>query len=63
MPKVHEGYLDAKGLRFGLIVSRFNNFITERLLEGAMDALTRHGAADKDVEIVRVAGCFEIPLL
>ncbi len=63
MPKVHEGYLDAKGLRFGLIVSRFNNFITERLLEGAMDALTRHGAADKDVEIVRVPGCFEIPLL
>ena len=63
MPKIHEGYLDAKGLRFGLIVSRFNNFITERLLEGALDALTRHGAVDKDVEVVRVPGSFEIPLL
>jgi len=63
MPKVHEGYLDAKGLRFGLIVSRFNNFITERLVEGALDALYRHGAVEKNVEIARVPGSFEIPLL
>jgi len=63
MPKIHEGYLDAKGLRFGLIVSRFNNFITERLLEGALDALRRHGAKDQNLEIVRVPGSFEIPLL
>jgi len=63
MPKIHEGYLDAKGLRFGLIVSRFNNFITERLLEGALDALRRHGAKEQNLEIVRVPGSFEIPLL
>jgi len=63
MPKFHEGNLDAKGFRFGLIVSRFNNFITERLLEGALDALQRHGAKDQDCEVVRVPGSFEIPLL
>ncbi len=63
MPKVHEGFLDAKGFRFGLIVSRFNHFITERLTEGALDALKRHGAGEKDIEIVRVPGSFEIPLL
>ena len=63
MPKFHEGNLDAKGFRFGLIVSRFNNFITERLLEGALDALQRHGAKDQDLEVVRVPGSFEIPLL
>ena len=63
MPKTLEGYLDAKGIRFGLIVGRFNNFITERLTEGALDALQRHGAKEKDIEIVRVPGSFEIPLL
>jgi len=63
MPKTLEGYLDAKGIRFGLIVGRFNNFITERLTEGALDALQRHGAKDKDIEIARVPGSFEIPLL
>lgn len=63
MPKIHEGHLNAKGYRFGLIVSRFNNFITERLLEGALDALRRHGAAEDKLEIVRVPGSFEVPLL
>ncbi len=63
MPKTHEGYLDAKGFRFGLIVGRFNTFITERLTEGALDALQRHGAKDQDIEVARVPGSFEIPLL
>ncbi len=63
MPKTHEGYLDAKGFRFGIIVGRFNTFITERLTEGALDALQRHGAKDQDIEVARVPGSFEIPLL
>ena len=63
MSKVYEGYLDAKGLRFGLIVSRFNHFITDRLLEGALDALKRHGADENDMEIARVPGAFEIPFM
>jgi 6,7-dimethyl-8-ribityllumazine synthase len=63
MSKVYEGYLDAKGLRFGLIVSRFNHFITDRLLEGALDALKRHGADENDIEIARVPGAFEIPFM
>jgi len=62
MPKIFEGHLDAKGLRFGLVVGRFNSFITERLLEGALDALVRHGAREKDLLIARVPGSFEIPL-
>ncbi len=62
MPKFIEGTLDATGLRFGIIVSRFNSFISERLLEGAVDALVRHGAADKNIDVVRVPGSFEIPL-
>ncbi len=62
MPKFIEGSLDAKGLKFGILVSRFNSFICERLLEGALDALTRHGAADGDIEVARVPGAFEIPL-
>jgi 6,7-dimethyl-8-ribityllumazine synthase len=57
-----EGGLHAAGLRFGVIVSRFNNFITDRLLQGAMDALARGGAADKDVDVVKVPGSFELPL-
>jgi 6,7-dimethyl-8-ribityllumazine synthase len=57
-----EGGLHAAGLRFGLIVSRFNNFITDRLLQGAIDALARGGAADKDVDVVKVPGSFELPL-
>jgi 6,7-dimethyl-8-ribityllumazine synthase len=62
MPKFIEGSLDAKGLKFGILVSRFNSFICERLLEGALDALLRHGAADGDIEVARVPGAFEIPL-
>jgi 6,7-dimethyl-8-ribityllumazine synthase len=62
MPKFIEGKLDAGGLRFGIIVGRFNSFISERLLEGAHDALTRHGAADKSIVVMRVPGAFEIPL-
>jgi 6,7-dimethyl-8-ribityllumazine synthase len=63
MAKVIEGELDARGMRFGIIVSRFNNFVTEKLLEGAMDALKQHKIEDKNIDIVRVPGSFEIPLL
>jgi 6,7-dimethyl-8-ribityllumazine synthase len=56
-----EGTMDARGLRFGIVVSRFNSFITERLVEGALDALHRSGAGDQDITIVRVPGAFEIP--
>lgn len=62
MPHFFEGKLDAKGLTFGIIVSRFNSFISERLLEGAVDALIRHGGEDKDIHVARVPGAFEIPL-
>lgn len=60
--KIIEGELQAKGLKFGIVVSRFNDFITSRLLEGALDALVRHGADDKDLQVVKVPGAFEIPL-
>ena len=60
---VYEGKLDAKGFRFGIIVSRFNSFITERLLEGALDALKRHGAEEDKIDIYKVPGAFEIPLM
>ena len=63
MPEIIEGNLDAKGFKFGIIVSRFNSFICERLLEGAVDTLVRHGAADKQMTVVRVPGAFEIPLV
>ena len=63
MPEFIEGNLEAKGFRFGLIVSRFNSFICERLLEGALDTLTRHGADDQQLSVVRVPGAFEIPLI
>jgi len=63
MPKIQEGVLNAKGFRFGIVVSRYNHFITERLLEGALDALRRHGGEEENQEIVRVPGSFEIPLL
>ncbi len=61
--KIIEGELQAKGLRFCMVVSRFNDFITERLLEGARDCLLRHGADEKDIDVVRVPGAFEIPLI
>ncbi len=63
MARVIEGNMEAKGFRFALIVSRFNSFICDRLLEGALDALQRHGAEDKDLTIVKVPGSFEIPLV
>ena len=59
--KTYEGQLVAKGLRFGIVASRFNEFITGKLLEGALDALKRHGAADGDIEVAWVPGAFEIP--
>lgn len=61
--KVIQGELQAKGLKFGVVVSRFNDFITSRLLDGAVDALLRHGARDEDIEVVKVPGAFEIPLV
>jgi len=57
-----EGKLIAKGLKFGIVVSRFNSFIGDRLLEGAVDALKRSGADEKDCTVARVPGSFEIPL-
>ncbi|HEY3276523.1 MAG TPA: 6,7-dimethyl-8-ribityllumazine synthase [Syntrophorhabdaceae bacterium] len=60
---VYEGILDAKGFKFAIIVSRFNSFITERLLEGALDALKRHGAKEGQIDIYKVPGAFEIPLM
>jgi 6,7-dimethyl-8-ribityllumazine synthase len=63
MAKLTEGKLEAKGIKVGIIVSRFNSFICERLLEGAMDTLLRHGADDQDIHLVRVPGSFEIPLI
>jgi 6,7-dimethyl-8-ribityllumazine synthase len=62
MAKTFEGKLIAKGLKFGLVLSRFNNFIAERLLEGALDALNRSGAEEEDCAVARVPGAFEIPL-
>ncbi|MBL8945004.1 MAG: 6,7-dimethyl-8-ribityllumazine synthase [Myxococcales bacterium] len=56
-----EGELDAKGLRVGIVVSRFNAFITERLLEAAIDTRVRHGAAPTDITVARVPGAWEIP--
>lgn len=62
MPTFIEGNLDAKGLTVGIVVSRFNSFICERLLEGAIDALVRHGASETDITVARIPGAFEIPL-
>jgi 6,7-dimethyl-8-ribityllumazine synthase len=57
-----EGKLDAKGLKVAIVASRFNDFITSKLIEGAVDCLVRHGAAEKDIVLYRVPGSFEIPL-
>ena len=62
MAKTLEGTLIAKGLKFGVVLSRFNNFIAERLLEGSLDALKRSGAEEEDCAVARVPGAFEIPL-
>lgn len=62
MAKVIEGKIVAKGMRFGIVASRFNDFISGKLIDGALDALTRSGADAKDIEVIRVPGAFEIPL-
>ena len=62
MAKCYEGMLTGKDLKFAIIVSRFNDLITGRLLEGAKDALLRHGVIETDIDIARTPGCFEIPL-
>ena len=61
--KTHEGHLDAAGLKLAIVVARFNSFITERLLAGALDALRRSGAKSADIEIVRVPGSWEMPVV
>ncbi|WP_066639293.1 6,7-dimethyl-8-ribityllumazine synthase [Desulfolucanica intricata] len=63
MTKMYEGHLIGQGLRFGLVVGRFNEFITNKLLSGALDALKRHGVDEKDIEIAWVPGAFEIPMV
>ena len=63
MLKQFEGHLYAKGFRFGLVVSRFNEFISGKLLTGALDALKRHEAREEDIEVIWVPGAFEIPLI
>ena len=63
MTKSIEGNLDAKGLKFGIVLSRFNSFIGERLLEGALDTIKRHGGDEKSITTIRVPGSFEIPLV
>jgi 6,7-dimethyl-8-ribityllumazine synthase len=63
MSKSFEGMLLGKGLKFGLVVSRFNEFFTKKLLEGAQDALLRHGVNEEDVEVTWVPGSFEVPLI
>jgi 6,7-dimethyl-8-ribityllumazine synthase len=62
-PKIHQGRLNADGFRFAVVASRWNDFLTSRLVEGALDALERLGANEKAVELFRVPGSFEIPLL
>ena len=63
MPKFFEGKLQAEGKKFGIVIARFNSFIAERLLEGALDTLMRSWVKDKEIEVARVPGAFEIPLV
>lgn len=63
MPKIIQGDLTAKGIKVGIVGARFNDFITAKLIDGAMDGLLRHGAAETDIELVRVPGAYEIPLV
>jgi 6,7-dimethyl-8-ribityllumazine synthase len=63
MAKYVEGNLRGDGKKFGIVVARFNSFIAERLLEGALDSLIRSGVADADIEVARVPGAYEIPLV
>jgi 6,7-dimethyl-8-ribityllumazine synthase len=62
MPQIIEANLDAKGKKFGIVAARFNDFIVDKLVSGALDCLTRSGAQDKDIAVVKVPGAFEIPL-
>jgi 6,7-dimethyl-8-ribityllumazine synthase len=62
-PVVHEGQLSGQGFRFAIVVSRWNDFISSRLVDGALDAFERLGVAEKDIEVYKVPGAFEIPLL
>lgn len=61
--EIYQGKLQAKGLKIGVVVSRFNQFISERLLEGALDALNKLGAAETDISVYKVPGSFEVPLV
>lgn len=61
--KVREGSLIAEGIRFGIVASRFNHMIVDRLVEGALDCIRRHGGSEENVEIVRVPGSWEIPVV
>ncbi len=63
MPKLYEGHLLGQGLKFGLIAGRFNEFITNKLMSGALDALNRHGVQGSDIEVAWVPGAFEIPFV
>lgn len=63
MGKTYEGKLLAEGLKFAVVTARFNEFITNKLVGGAMDALTRHGASEENIEVAWVPGAFEIPLV
>jgi len=62
MAKIIQGDLSGKGFKFGIVAARFNDFITGRLLEGALDGLQRHGVDESDIEVVKVPGSYEIPL-
>lgn len=61
--RVYKGQITGEGLKFGIVISRFNEFITGKLLEGAMDAFARHGVKEEDIEVAWVPGSFEIPAL
>jgi 6,7-dimethyl-8-ribityllumazine synthase len=63
MPKIIEGKIVAKGMKFAIVASRFNDFICSRLIEGALDALIRAGADEKDIQIFKTPGAFELPLI
>ncbi|MGH8314363.1 MAG: 6,7-dimethyl-8-ribityllumazine synthase, partial [Steroidobacterales bacterium] len=62
-PRVIEGDTEVRGLKFAIVAARFNDFVVEPLLKGALEALRHHGAADQQIDIVRVPGAFEIPLV
>ncbi len=63
MPVIHEGILNAQGKKFAIVVTRFNSFLTDRLLEGALDTIHRHGGDIETLDVYKAPGCFEIPVL